>query len=182
MKTSIAILAILVATTAAFAQRDTASGPFTRQDAQLMSAVWPKIREAARFDDIDWPSVGLTRAPGDRQAQNVLASNWGALREAARFEDIDWRETAGYRESARNDLSYGNSGPFTGEEADALSRVWGQIRPAANFKDINWRSVGLKRAPGDSTARSVIETHWGTLRQAANFEDIDWDAVTSRTR
>jgi hypothetical protein len=178
MKTSIAVLAILLATTGAFAQHYSASVPLSRQDAQLMSAVWPKIREAAQFDDIDWRSVGLTRAPGDSAAQDFLAAHWGELRKAARFEDIDWQRT-GYRESARNDLSYRSAGPFTSEEADALSRVWGEIRKAANFTDIDWRSVGLKRAPGDSTARSIMETHWSSLRQAARFEDIDWDAIRS---
>jgi hypothetical protein len=147
-----------------------------------MSAVWPNIREAARFEDIDWRSVGLARAPGDWAAQSFVAAHWGALREAARFEDIDWPETAGYRESARNDLSYRTAGPFTSEEAEALSRVWGEIRKAGNFHDIDWRSVGLKRAPGDSTARNIMETNWGTLRQAATFEDIDWNGLMARTR
>jgi hypothetical protein len=142
-----------------------------------MSAVWPKIREAARFEDIDWRSVGLTHAPGDRQAQSLLAEHWGTLRQAAAFEDIDWRETAGYGESARNDLTYRDAGPFTSEEAAALSRVWGEIRKAASFNDIDWHAVGLRRAPGDSTARSIMETNWGSIRQAARFEDIDWDAT-----
>ena len=184
MKTSTAILAFLLVTTGALAQRDSASwsGPFTTQDAQLMSAVWPKIREAARFEDIDWRSVGLARAPGDRAAQSKVSAHWGAIREASRFEDIDWRAIAGYRESAADDLRYGNAGPFTSEEAEAMSRAWGEIREAANFDDIDWRSIGLRRPPGDSTAREIMETHWGTVRQAGRFEDIDWDALTARSR
>ena len=184
MKATIAILAMLFASTGAFAQYHSASGsgPFTRQDAELMSAVWPKIREAARFEDIDWRSVGLARAPGDWAAQSVLAENWDALRKAAEFDDIDWSRIAGYRETSRNDLAYRGAGPFTGEEAAALSRVWGEIRKAASFRDIDWHAVGLRRAPGDSTARGIMETHWPTLRQAGRFGDIDWAAMTARTR
>ena len=184
MKAMIAFLAILFTTTGAFAQRDYASGygPFTSQDAELMSAVWPKIREAARFEDIDWRSVGLARAPGDRVAHSVLAEHWGALRKAAEFEDIDWSGITGYRESGRDDLSYRGLSPFTSEESAALSRVWGEIRKAADFRDIDWHAVGLRRAPGDSTARSIMETQWHALRQAARFEDIDWGATTARAR
>jgi hypothetical protein len=184
MKATIAILAaMLFASPTAFAQYRSGSGygPFTQQDAELMSAVWPKIREAARFEDIDWRSVGLARPPGDWQAQSVLAENWDALRKAATFEDVDWDKISGYRGLDRGDLSYRGS-PFTAEEAAALSRVWGEIRKAASFRDIDWHAVGLRRAPGDSTARSIMETQWPTLRQAGRFEDIDWGAVTTRTR
>jgi hypothetical protein len=152
-----------------------------------MSAVWPEIREAARFEDIDWRSVGLTRPPGDWAAQSVLAENWSTLRKAAEFEDIDWSAISGNRQWNRNDSTYRgsspfSSSPFTSDEAAALSRVWGEIRKAANFRDINWRAVGLRRAPGDSTARSIMESQWHTLRQAGRFEDIDWGTVMARAR
>ena len=60
-----------------------------------MSRAWGQIREAAEFDNIDWRSAGLLRAPGSSEARRVMATNWGTLREAARFEDIDWATTTG---------------------------------------------------------------------------------------
>jgi hypothetical protein len=72
--------------------------PFTSQEAAVMSRAWGQLREAARFEDIDWRAVGLSRAPGDRDARRLMAQHWGQLREATRFEDIDWQATTGYRE------------------------------------------------------------------------------------
>ena len=69
-----------------------ATGPFNREETVLMSRVWPRIREAARYDDIDWRALGI-REPGDRDAHRIMAGHWGQLREAARFEDIDWNAT-----------------------------------------------------------------------------------------
>jgi hypothetical protein len=66
------------------------SGPFSRQEAELLSRVWPEIRQAAAFEDIDWRAVGLSRAPGDSTARRLMATHWGSLRRAADFRDIDW--------------------------------------------------------------------------------------------
>ena len=55
-----------------------------------MRDVWPQIREAASYEDINWRALGLERAPGDRTAREIMASNWGQFREAERFEDINW--------------------------------------------------------------------------------------------
>ena len=55
-----------------------------------MSQLWPQIRQAASYEDINWRGHGLERAPGDREARSIMASNWGELREAERFEDINW--------------------------------------------------------------------------------------------
>ncbi len=66
-------------------------GPFTRQEAHALRSVWPTIREAANFYDINWRSVGLARAPGDRRARRFMADDWGSLRRAAQFDDINWR-------------------------------------------------------------------------------------------
>jgi hypothetical protein len=74
------------------------SGPFTREETLLMSRVWPRIREAARYDDIDWRALGI-REPGDRDAHRIMAGHWGRLREAARFEDIDWNTTVASQRS-----------------------------------------------------------------------------------
>jgi hypothetical protein len=71
--------------------------PFTAEEAAAISRAWGQLREAARFEDIDWRTAGLSRAPGSREDRRLMAENWGELREAARFEDIDWRATAGYR-------------------------------------------------------------------------------------
>ena len=54
MRWTIAMCAMLLATFGAYGQLHGSSGPFTNEEAQLMSAVWPKIREAATFEDIDW--------------------------------------------------------------------------------------------------------------------------------
>lgn len=67
------------------------TGPFTRQEARTLRRVWPRIRDAANFDDINWRSVGLARAPGDRAARDFIAGDWDSLRRAAQFDDIDWR-------------------------------------------------------------------------------------------
>jgi hypothetical protein len=71
--------------------------PFTAQEAAILSRSWGQLREAARFEDIDWRAMGLSRAPGTREDRRIMAENWGELREAARFEDIDWQATTGYR-------------------------------------------------------------------------------------
>ncbi len=67
------------------------SGPFTREEARRLRDVWSTIREAENFGDINWRSVGLSRAPGDREARRFMASDWGSLRRAERFDDINWR-------------------------------------------------------------------------------------------
>ena len=48
---------------------DEETGPFTRDEAHQLSAVWSKIRDAGSFADVNWKAVGLSRAPGDREAQ-----------------------------------------------------------------------------------------------------------------
>jgi hypothetical protein len=59
--------------------------------------VWPEIREAANFGDINWRAMGFSGAPGDRDARRIMSRYWGELREAGSFEDIDWQATTGYR-------------------------------------------------------------------------------------
>ncbi len=186
MKATIVLLVALLVAPSALAQRDHRSAPFTRDETQLISAVWPKIREAARFEDVDWRAVGLARAPGDGAAQDLMEERWGTLRQAGSFEDIDWdaeyralgRSNDGYRSGYRD-----SAGPFSPEEADAMRKVWPAIRDADDFANIDWRAVGLRRAPGDSTARSVMASNWGALKEAATFDDIDWRATAGyRTR
>ena len=65
-------------------------GPFTSAETAVMRDVWPQIREAGSYEDINWRALGLERAPGDRTAREIMASNWGQFREAERFEDINW--------------------------------------------------------------------------------------------
>ena len=57
--------------------------------ARLLSAVWPEIRAAEDYEDINWPAHGLARAPGSRDVQRVMSGNWDELRLAQRFEQID---------------------------------------------------------------------------------------------
>jgi hypothetical protein len=190
MKLAIAILVTLLTTMAAHAQsRDGFTGPLTGYEAELLSEVWPEIREAEDFEQINWRAHGLNRAPASPEAQRFLATHWEELRREERFANIEWDEYFEDR-SARNSRAerYGRvapenvrdsrSSPFTREEAAALSRSWGHIREAARFEDIDWRSAGLSRAPGDRAARRLMSTHWAQLREAGRFEDIDWQAVT----
>ena len=175
MRLKLATFTILVLTAVGVAHADSSSSPFSSQETQVMSGVWSKIREAKDFDDIDWHSVGLTRAPGDAEAHHLMADHWSKLRTAADFRDIDWRAIRGEDGSARNDFD-GETGPFTRDEARDLSAAWPKIREADAFDDINWRSVGLAHAPGDRDARDFMSAHWESLKRAARFADIDWRA------
>jgi hypothetical protein len=78
-------------------ERSFDDSPFTAEEAAVMSRAWGQLREAARFEDIDWRAAGLSRPPGSREDRRLMASHWGELREAERFEDIDWQATTGYR-------------------------------------------------------------------------------------
>lgn len=195
MKRTIAVLASLLLATGAVAQsRGAFYGPFTGYEAEALSDVWPQIREAASWQDIDWRALGLRRAPGTPEAQRIMATNWGQFRQAASFADIDWgdyaddraRQASRYSDRAgsfdrqvagREHRGYG-VGPFTTEEAVIMGRVWPEIRGAAAFEDIDWRAYGLLGAPGSRDARRLMSRHWGMLREAAQFEDIDWRATT----
>ena len=173
MKIVIAILATLLVTTGAFAQdRGAYYGPFTDAEAQLLSAVWPEIRQADDYEDINWSAHGLVRAPGSRDAQRAMAANWDDVRQARRFEEVDWTEVTGNRNarSSRYDEDrYGRQGPFTTsgpfnrDESEVLSELWPQIREAANFDDINWRAHGLSRAPGTADAQRIMAAHWSDV-------------------
>ena len=188
MKFMIAILGALLIATGAFAQDRGGGayyGPFTDAEAQLLSAVWPEIREAENYGDINWPAHGLARAPGSREVQRVMAANWPELRTASRFEQIDWDELAKgpAPQTRRSDNGGGQSGrglgPFTGAETAVMSQLWPQIRQAANYEDINWRGHGLESPPGDRTAREIMASNWGQLREAERFEDINWATSTA---
>jgi hypothetical protein len=165
----------------------TSYGPLAPDDAEALASVWPHIREAARFEDINWASFGLARPPGTSDARRILAANWSAARREARFEDIDWDEIVDDRDLQSNRYAGGfgarAANPFARDEAQVMSRVWDRIRFAATFDDIDWRDVGLSGPPGDREARRIMATYWGQLREAEQFEDIDWTATTStRTR
>jgi hypothetical protein len=166
----------------AVAQQDQASlsSPFTRQEAEDMSAVWPEIRQAARFEQINWQAAGLRGAPGNAEARRLMATHWDELRRANRFSEIDWESTTGYREStfARQDR-VSPAGPFTRREAEQMNDVWPEIRRAPRFEDIDWEAVGLGVAPGDAEARRLMVTNWDTLRRADRFDDINWEATTA---
>lgn len=202
MRVTILFFAAYFALGAAAQQRDEFAKPFTGYDAEVLSDVWPEIRQAASFEDIDWRAAGLDRAPGSPEAQRFLAEHWDEAREAERFAYIDWDELAeddrrrrprgeryaraerddGVARTVSSDERYRES-PFTREEAAELSRAWGEIREAARFEDIDWRSAGLSGAPGDREARRLMSQHWAQLREATRFEEIDWQATTGfRTR
>ncbi len=174
MALKLATFTILMLSAIGMAQADSSSSPFSRQDEQLMSSVWPKIREAADFDDIDWKAVGLARPPGNSSAQRLIADNWSRLRTAPRFDDIDWstiRDSGNRTSAQRYDEE---TGPFTRDEARQLSAIWSKIRDANSFADVNWKAVGLSHAPGDREAQVFATAHWDSLRRAERFDDIDW--------
>ena len=174
LKLAFATITILVLSAAGVARADSYSSPFSRHDEQLMSRVWPEIREARDFDNINWRSVGLSHAPGDSSAQRLMAENWSRLRTADRFDDIDWsavRDSGSRTVAQRYDE---DTGPFSREEARELSSVWPTIRKASSFADVDWKAVGLSRAPGDREAQAFVTAHWDSLRRAERFEDIDW--------
>ena len=177
MRATIAILATLVTAVAAFAQDP---GPFTRREAQQLAAVWPEIREAGAFEDINWEAVGLTRAPGNSQARTLMATRWDSLRRAPEFSDIDWQAVTAYPANPFEQRDQASrSGPFTRQEAQQLAAVWPEIRNAASFEDIDWQAVGLRGAPGDAEARRLMSANWGSLRHADQFSDIDWQATVA---
>jgi hypothetical protein len=200
MKVIIAVLASLLTAQVAVAQsRGSFTGPFTGYEAEELSEVWPEIRQAQSFEDINWRAHGMSRPPGSPEAQRFLASNWNELRREERFGDIDWeyygdrygRSSASREERSSRTERYGraetgfpedergsSASPFTREESAAMSRAWGQIREAARFEDIDWRAIGFSNAPGDRQARQLMSRHWGQLREAGRFEDINWQAIT----
>lgn len=197
MRLAIAILVTLLTATPAVAQSRYGTGPFTGYDADALADVWPEIRQAANFDDINWRAHGLNRAPGSPEAQRLLEDNWNELRREEHFADIDWDEYYDTRYSNERSASssraerYGRAesgfpesergssdSPFTREETAAMSRAWGQIREAARYEDIDWRAIGFSGAPGDRDARRIMSRYWGQLREAGRFEDIDWQATT----
>jgi hypothetical protein len=168
----------------------TGYGPFTRDESQILAELWPQIREATRFDDINWRGHGLVRPPGDADARRIMAASWDEVRRAERFQDIDWDRivddgslrTSRERQYAGGFGSNPSANPFTREEAATMSRVWGQIREAAEFDDIDWRSVGFSGPPGSRQARSIMAANWGQLREASRFEEIDWAALRGQPR
>jgi len=196
MRVTILVLAALLAIGAFAQSRDGFTSPFKGYDAGLLSDVWPDIREAESFEEIDWRAAGLERAPGSPEAQQFLAENWDKARRTERFAYIDWEELAKddrkrraraerdgrFEREVSNSERYSES-PFTREEAATIGAAWGNIREAARFEDIDWRSAGLSGPPGDREARRLMSQHWTQLRAAARFEEIDWQATTGfRTR
>ena len=97
MRLAIAVVLGLMIGTAAYAQGR--AGPFTGHEAEQLSEVWPQIREAAHFEDINWSAHGLSRAPGNSEAQRILSDNWSELRREQHFSDIDWADYSDARSS-----------------------------------------------------------------------------------
>lgn len=164
-------------------------GPFTRDEAATLSRIWPEIREAEEFADIDWRAYGLQRAPGDADARRILAASWHEVRRESRFEDIDWDDVVDERDlatSRRHAGGFGGgasaTGPFTQHEAALMSQVWSRIREVPAYDEIDWSAVGLSGPPGDRAARRIMASNWQRLREAERFDDIDWATVPDRPR
>jgi len=97
----------LVCTSGAFAQQDLAgqTGPYTTLEAAVMIRVWPAIRTAARYEDINWAALGLAGAPGSEEARWLTTRRWGRLRPAANFTDINWQASTAIEDSWLRDSS-----------------------------------------------------------------------------
>ena len=73
MRLLIAVIVMLITGTVALAQSRDYSGPFTGYEAEALSDVWPEIRGAAHFEDINWRAHGLSGPPGNSEAQRLLS-------------------------------------------------------------------------------------------------------------
>jgi hypothetical protein len=197
MKVMIAIVASMLASAALGQGRIGSTGPFTGYEADVLSRLWPEIRQAEDFEDINWRAHGVERAPGTREAQRFLATHWDEARQADRFASVDWDDLAdgGFgngrrnqgandrfgRQYPANDGDFDEVGPFTRQEAAVLSRLWPEIREAGSYEDIDWRAHGV-REPGDRDAQRIMARNWGEFREAGRFEDIDWETTFARSR
>jgi hypothetical protein len=115
----------------------------------LIEHYWDALREAERFEHIDW----------------TVTTGYDA--QSRGFSDDDRDRRAEFRDDS-------GQGPFTRREAERLSEVWSRIRVASRYEDIDWDAMGLRNAPGDERAEAYMARHWGSLRVAERFDDIDW--------
>ena len=187
MKLNLATSIVFMFFAVGIAQADSSYSPFSRQETEVIRSVWPDIRQARDFADIDWRSVGFRSAPGDEEAQRLMSEHWTRLRGAAEFDDIDWRairddedRSSGPNRGDRGRDYTGDTGPFSRDDARQMRAAWPKIREAENYVDINWRAIGFARAPGDRAAREFMAERWESLRRAAKFDDIDWQAEYPR--
>jgi hypothetical protein len=71
------------------------NSPFLQSDYQKLSALFPQIRSAANWNDINWDVIGgkpqLTAG-----VEDFISANWRAIRPAANFQDINWNAGTGY--------------------------------------------------------------------------------------
>lgn len=71
------------------------NSPFLQSDYQTLSALFPQIRSAANWSDINWAAHGGKPQLTDG-VENFISSNWSAIRPAANFQDINWNASTGY--------------------------------------------------------------------------------------
>ena len=78
------VLGFFFGASGALAQLDLGGrpGPYTDEEAQLMIAVWPTIRGAARYEDVNWATLSPSGAPGSAEAQQLTSRYWETLRSA----------------------------------------------------------------------------------------------------
>lgn len=71
------------------------NSPFLQSDYQKLAALFPQVRSAANWSDINWAAHGgkpqLTAG-----VEDFIAANWNAIRPAANFQDINWNASSGY--------------------------------------------------------------------------------------
>lgn len=86
----------------ATSQRAIASGEavsaaslMTAADKTFLSKVWPIVRVAAQWSDINWQAIGYPRGPLISSAANsLMAELWPEIRVAAQFSHINWNAHA----------------------------------------------------------------------------------------
>lgn len=81
------------------AQQSYGDSPFQQSDYQALSSIFPQVRSAANWSDINWDALGGKPQLSDG-VENFIASNWGAIRPAANFGDINWNASAGWNGGA----------------------------------------------------------------------------------
>jgi hypothetical protein len=71
------------------------NSPFLQSDYLTLASLFPKVRSAANWNDINWSAIG-GKPQMSEGVENFIASNWGAIRPAANFSDINWNAGTGW--------------------------------------------------------------------------------------
>ncbi len=63
----------------------------TDRDLQILRDVWPQVRSAANWTDINWSAIGMPQGPQLSPAADAAIKHvWPQVHVAARFDDVNW--------------------------------------------------------------------------------------------